>query len=83
MTSPNRRPEYEARRSTLDDRLKLALDLVEESIIVDAEGTHRRRLGPNGTVIDLSAYDEFGLLVSYLPDGPDGPEFVEFVIWSG
>lgn len=40
----------------------------------------RRREGPNGTIVDLSAYDEFGLLVSFRRT-PDGPEFVEFAVW--
>jgi len=84
MTPPprRRRPDYEARRSTLSDRLKLALDLIEESIIADPQGTYRRRAGPGATVVDLSGYDEFGLIVAFRHTD-NGPEFIEFTVWSG
>ena len=61
----NRRPAYATKRALLDDRHRLALDLIEEGIITDQGGSYRRREGPDGTTIDLSGYDEFGLAVAF------------------
>jgi len=57
------------------------LDLVEEGTLADPDGLGRRREGPDGTIVDLPTYDEFGLLVSFRRLS-DGPEFVEFAVWA-
>jgi len=55
--------------------------LIEEAILADPLGTGLRQEGPNGTVIDLSGCDEFGLLVAFrLP--PGAVEFVALAIWG-
>lgn len=74
-----RRPAYEEKRAQLSNDLRLALDLVEETILSDQVGSFRRTL-PDGTVVDLSSYDEFGLIVSFQP-APDGDhEFIDFAV---
>ena len=49
--------------------------------MADPVGPGLRREGPNGTVIDLSGYDEFGLLVAFRIL-PGVVEFVALAIWG-
>ena len=74
------RPEYAEKREQLSSEMKLELDLVEEGIMSDPVGTHLRRPRSDGAIVDLSAYDESGLLVSFrlMPDGT--PVFIDFIL---
>jgi hypothetical protein len=55
--------------------------LIEEAILADPLGPALRQEGPNGTVIDLSGYDEFGLLVAFRLL-PGAVEFVALAVWD-
>jgi len=65
----------------LDEQDRLTIELVEESILADVDRAHRRRLMPDGTEFDLTAYDDLGVLLSFRR-GTDGkPQFLDFVIF--
>jgi hypothetical protein len=55
--------------------------LIEEAILADPLGAGLRQEGPGGTIIDLSGYDEFGLLVAFRVL-PGAVEFVALAIWG-
>ena len=78
---PRGTPEYEAKLSALDPLDRLTVELVEESILADAARSHSRRKLADGTVFDLTAYDGFGVLVSFrlLRDGTT--QFIDFKIY--
>ncbi len=57
------------------------IELVEESILSDRGRTHSRRTLPDGTVFDLTAYDEWGVMISFrVVNGT--PEFIDFRIFD-
>jgi hypothetical protein len=60
----------------------LTLELVEESILSDVARTHSRRTLADGTELDLTAYGEFGVLVTFhlLPDGRI--EFIDILFFD-
>lgn len=49
--------------------------------MADPQGTNRRREGPDGTIVDLSGYDAFGLLVAFRLL-PGVVEFVALSVWA-
>jgi hypothetical protein len=74
-----RTPEYEVKRSRLSERLRLVLDLAEEAALADPIGPFRRMLA-DGTVVDLSSYDNDAVILMYA-DMPDGTRlFIDFDI---
>jgi hypothetical protein len=60
----------------------LTVELVEESILADTARTHRRRKLADGTVFDLTAYDEFGVLVSFRLRSNEDIQFIDFKIYD-
>ena len=52
------------------------MELVEESVLADPNGSFARREMPDDTVLDLSAYGEHGVIVVFdLLTGP--PRFLD------
>jgi hypothetical protein len=71
--------EYLRKRPQLPETVQLALDIVEETVLTDPIGAFRRKL-PDGTIVDLSSYDEYGLIVTFEPM-PDGNHlFIDFIV---
>jgi hypothetical protein len=58
------------------------LVLAEEAILSDRDRTHARRELADGTVLDLTVYDEFGVLFTFreLPSGER--QFLDYVMFS-
>ena len=55
--------------------------LVEEAILADLGRTHRRRIMPDGTEIDLTAYDEWSVLLSFRRLSSGQVHLLDFVIF--
>lgn len=71
-------PDYELKVSTLAPRDRQILELAEEHVLADRSRTHARRVLADGSVFDMTAYDEFGVLLSSR-ETPDGHrEFIDF-----
>jgi hypothetical protein len=53
--------------------------VVEDSVLTDPVGTFRRVL-EDGTIVDLSSFDEFGIVVAFeqMPDGRH--RFIDFAL---
>jgi bifunctional DNA-binding transcriptional regulator/antitoxin component of YhaV-PrlF toxin-antitoxin module len=78
-TDRRRTRKYRRRRSGLTEAERLELDLVEERILSERAHPFRHSLA-DGQVLDLSAYRDTGIAVTYRPS-PDGNHlFVDFVI---
>ena len=76
-------PQYELKVAALNPRGRQILELAEEHILADRSRTHARRVLNDGSVFDLTAYDEFGVLLSFR-ESPDGRrEFIDFVFYEG
>jgi hypothetical protein len=58
------------------------LELVEESILADLARAHSRRTLKDGTEFDLSAYDEWGVLIAFRRQGDGGVEFIDFLFFD-
>jgi hypothetical protein len=56
--------------------------LVEESIMADHGRTHRRRTMPDGTVFDLTAYDEWNVLISFRVLSHGEHQFIDFKFYD-
>lgn len=69
---------YEAKLAALPVGQRQVLGLVEESILSDRDRVHARRTLADGTTFDLTAFDEFGVLVSYRSGSDDQVEFIDF-----
>jgi len=56
------------------------VELAEEATAADPARADSRRALPDGQILDLSGYDEFGVILIYrtLPDG--SIEFTDFLI---
>jgi hypothetical protein len=66
-------------RAELPPPQKLELDLVEERVLTERAHPYRYQLS-DGSILDLSAFRETGIAVTYLP-APDGNHlFLDFVI---
>jgi hypothetical protein len=65
----------------LGRRDRLTVELVEESILSDLGRTHRRRVMPDGTEIDLTAYDDWSVLLSFRRLSTGQIEFIDFVLF--
>lgn len=74
-----RRPSYEEKLRSLSPDQRLAVELVEEGVLADRVGTHRRQETSGGAIVDLSGLDEWGLLVSFRFTDEGEPEFIDFV----
>jgi hypothetical protein len=74
-----RSPEYEAKRAALPPHLRTALDIVEETVLSDPIGSTRRTLA-DGTIVDMSSYDEFGLMVTFEPMPEGNHRFIDFTV---
>lgn len=79
---PRGTPEYEAKLTSLPPPDRHTIELVEESILSDQGRIHSRRTMPDGTVFDLTAYDEWDVLLSFriLPNGE--PQFIDFKFYD-
>jgi len=44
--------------------------------------THTRRTLSDGTTFDLTAYDEYGLLISFVERSGDAPVFIDFSFYD-
>ena len=79
---PRGTPGYERKLAGLSDHDRLTVELVEDSIVADRNRTHARRTLEDGTEFDLTAYDEWNVLVSFerLEDGT--PWFLDFKIYE-
>jgi hypothetical protein len=55
--------------------------LAEESILADVSRMHARRTLPDGTTLDLTAYDEFDVALTF-HDREGRPEFIDFLIFE-
>jgi hypothetical protein len=71
--------EYLRKRSQLSETVRLALDIVEETVLSDPMGAFRRQLD-DGTVVDLSSYDEYGLIVTFEPMPDGNHRFIDFIV---
>lgn len=71
-------PAYEAKLAALPVGLRETIELVEESILSDLDRAHARRTLADGTTFDLTAFDEFGVLISYRSALGDQIEFIDF-----
>jgi hypothetical protein len=56
--------------------------LVEESILADLARAHSRRTLKDGTEFDLSAYDEWGVLIAFRRQVDGRVEFIDFVFFD-
>jgi hypothetical protein len=72
---------YERKLAALARTDRLTVELVQESILSDLGRTHRRRIMPDGTEIDLTAYDEWSVLLSFRRLASGAVEFIDFVIF--
>jgi hypothetical protein len=54
------------------------LELVEESVLADRARRHARRTMPDGTTFDMTAYDEFDVLVSFRVEPDRRLMFIDF-----
>jgi hypothetical protein len=73
--------EYETKVAALAKRDPSAfatLELVEESILSDQARTHRRRSMPDGTTFDLTAYDEWNVMLSFRTSESGRIEFIDY-----
>ncbi len=52
-------------------------------ILSDRGRVHRRRTMPDGTVFDLTAYDEADVLLSFRIQPNGEPQFLDFVLFAG
>lgn len=79
---PRGTPEYEQKLAGLSESQRLTVELAEESILSDRARTHSRRTLPDGTVFDLTTYDEWNVLLSFrtLPNGE--PQFIDFRLYD-
>jgi hypothetical protein len=57
------------------------VSLAEDSILADTSRTHARRTLADGTTVDLTAYDEFDVGLTF-HDRDGRPEFIDFVIYE-
>jgi len=71
--------EYLRKRSRLPATVRLALDIVDETILTDPTGAFRRQLA-DGTVVGLSSYDEYGLIVTYEPMPDSNHRFIDYIV---
>lgn len=60
----------------------MTVELVEESILSDQGRTHSRRALADGTEFDLTAYDEWNVVLAFrrLPDGQT--QFIDFTFYE-
>ncbi|HUG30642.1 MAG TPA: hypothetical protein VMQ65_09055 [Candidatus Limnocylindria bacterium] len=79
---PRGTPSYEAKLAALPVGRRQTLELVEELILSDRDRVHARRTLADGTTFDLTAFDEFGVLVSYRSGLNDQIEFIDFRFYS-
>jgi hypothetical protein len=75
---PRGTPAYEAKVAALPAEQRATLELVEESVLADRGRTHARRTMPDGTTFDMTAYDEFDVLVSFRTEREGGLLFIDF-----
>jgi hypothetical protein len=68
-----------SRLSAADQRL---IALAEESILADRSRTHARRSLRDGTTVDLTAYDDFNVVLTFHDPAGRGIEFIDFVIYK-
>jgi len=80
--APRGTAHYEAKVAALHREQREALELVEESILADRTRTHARRSMRDGTTFDLTAYDEFDVLVSFRVDTDGRPQFIDFRFYA-
>jgi hypothetical protein len=75
-------PAYEAKVAALPAEHRELLELVEESVLADRVRTHARRTMQDGTTFDMTAYDEFDVLVSFREDAAGGLLFIDFKFYD-
>jgi hypothetical protein len=80
--TPRGTPDYEAKLADLRPADRLTIELVEESILADTSRSHSRRSLPDGTIFDLTAYDEYGVLLAFRLLREGGTEFIDFKIYD-
>lgn len=56
--------------------------LAEESVLADRSRSHARRALDDGTTFDLTAYDEFGVLLTFRTRNDGRAEFIDFRIYG-
>jgi hypothetical protein len=74
--------EYEPKVSLLSPLERQRLELAEEHVLADHRRTHGRRSMPDGTTFDMSAYDDFDVLLAFRDRADGTPEFVDFRIYE-
>jgi hypothetical protein len=79
---PRGTPDYEAKFDRLSPGDRETLELVEESILSDQGRTHRRRTMPDGTIFDLTAYDEWDVLISFRIIATAEPQLIDFKFYD-
>lgn len=62
------------------DQSKVAL--AEESVLADRGRTHARRTMADGTVFDLTAYDEFDVGLTFRPLDDGRFQFIDMVVYE-
>jgi hypothetical protein len=73
---------YEEKLAARPPEQRLILELVEESILADRGRTHSRRTQPDGTTFDLTAYDEFDVLVTFRERPGGSLQFIDFRLYD-
>jgi len=78
---PRGTEEYEEKFAHLSKADQATVTLAEEFVLADTARTHARRTLDDGTVFDLTAYEEFdvGLTFRWLDERP---QFLDMVIFG-
>jgi hypothetical protein len=79
---PRGTTEYELKVAELSDTDRRTVELAEESVIADRRRTHARRSLSDGTTFDLTAYDEFDVLLSFRILVSGEVEFIDFRLFD-
>jgi hypothetical protein len=79
---PRGTPSYEAKLGALSTADRQTIELIEESILSDHARTHSRRTMSDGTTFDLSAYDEWGVLISFRVTPSGEIQFIDLRIFE-
>jgi|GEM_PF-3788310 hypothetical protein len=79
---PRGTPDYEAKIAALREEQRATLELVEESVLADRGRTHARRTRLDGTTLDMTAYDEFDVLVTFRVEPGRGLLSIDFMFYD-
>jgi len=74
--------EYEQKFARLSREDKKTVELAEDSVLADLGRTHARRTLADGTTLDMTAYREFDVLLTFWT-APDGrTQFLDFRLYE-